>query len=347
VPLITWEPYDRPLHAIAAGDYDSYIRESARAAAAWREPIFLRFAHEMNGDWYPWGLGVGGNTAADYKDAWRHVVRIFRQEGADNVRFVWSPNVNDTGDYPFKPLYPGDQVVDWVALDGYNFGAEYGDWESFTELFKGSYAAMNELTSKPLMIAETSSAEGGGDKAAWIRSALSCELPSRLPRVHALVWFDRDYEGRDWRIDSSSASLAAFRAAIASPTYGLDAASLLAGRWSDPRGEAQCPLDIRRALRVRGKKAVRVRVHCGGSTTGEFGGILEMERAHRTLAKSSVHVRPGRTKTVRVKLRYAGRRLVRNKLSEHGSMRVRATAHGSSESACGGTRHTHLRLRKA
>ena len=71
----------------------------------------------MNGDWVPWGLGVNGNTARDYVAAWRHLVTVFAEEGASNVRWVWSPNVNPDGYLPFERLYPGDRWVDWLALD--------------------------------------------------------------------------------------------------------------------------------------------------------------------------------------------------------------------------------------
>src|SRR5436853_485094 len=80
LPWVTTGGVGRPayaLRAIAAGEHDAYVREWARAAAAWGGPLYLRFAHEMNGDWYPWSVGVNGNTSADYQAAWRHVVDIF------------------------------------------------------------------------------------------------------------------------------------------------------------------------------------------------------------------------------------------------------------------------------
>src|SRR5262249_53059913 len=102
MPLVTWEPWDssggtnQPNYAlryINAGNFDAYIHQWARDAAAWGHPMYLRFAHEMNANWYPWCASVNGNTAAEYVAAWRRVVGIFRAEGATNVRFVWSPNI--------------------------------------------------------------------------------------------------------------------------------------------------------------------------------------------------------------------------------------------------------------
>ena len=223
-PLITWEPWAGPddesgfaLETIINGDHDAFVRTWAEAAARWGKPFYLRFAHEMNGDWYPWSPHVNGNSSEDYITAWRHVVDIFRDAGADNVLWVWSPNVI----YPkagisYQEVYPGDDYVDWLGLDGYNWGGD--DWTSFRDLFSDSYDAVTQLSQKPLMIAETASAEAGGDKAAWITQGFLEDVPERFPRVRAIVWFNRDKE-TDWRVESSEASLEAFRKVAASPLY--------------------------------------------------------------------------------------------------------------------------------
>ena len=233
IPMVTWEPWTPdhvgiPLAAIARGDYDSLIGTAARAAAAWGRPILVRFAQEMNGRWFPWGLGVGGNTAAEFIAAWRHIVDVFRADGASNVRWVWTPNETDRGTPGFRDLYPGNAYVDWVGIDGYNFGRTSTDtWQSFSQIFASSYRMMLSLTSRPMMIAETSCAERGGSKAAWIRSALDTQLPSRFPRIRALIWFDQPIGSQNWQVNSSGSSLAAFRSAIDSARYDLSGSSLL------------------------------------------------------------------------------------------------------------------------
>ena len=136
VPLVTWQPAESgardasdayPLPQIAAGYYDDYLRASAEAAAKWGGPILVRFAPEMNGDFYPWGLGANGNTPSDFIGAWRRVVTVFREVGADNVEWVWAPNNGPLGH--FRALYPGDQWVDWLGLSAFNHGGSWG-WES-------------------------------------------------------------------------------------------------------------------------------------------------------------------------------------------------------------------------
>jgi len=231
LPMITWEPWsyegrDYPLPAIARGRFDGYVRRAARAAASWDRPVLLRFAHEMNGPWYPWGQGRRGNDPALFKNVWRRLVRIFREEGATEVRWVWTPNVNGGGRWPFRRLYPGDAWVDWVGLDGYNWGLR-GDWQSFTRIFGNSYNALTRLTDRPMIVGETGSSQSGGDKAAWLASALGQELP-RFSRIRAVVWFNAEANGIDWRLNSSPAALRAFRAGISSPRYDASRASFLA-----------------------------------------------------------------------------------------------------------------------
>lgn len=224
IPVVTWEPWDatqgpsQPAYAlrtIIAGNYDDYIRQWAHEAHIWGKPMYLRFAHEMNGDWYPWSRGVNDNTPAQYIAAWRHIVNIFREEGATNVQWIWSPNIIYDSSSQFTDLYPGDNYVDWVALDGYNGGPALGhSWLSFAQVFTPSYKILAAMTNKPLMIAETASAEVGGNKADWIRQGFQA-LPVQFPRVRAVIWFNEDKE-TDWRVNSSMESLAAYREVVAS-----------------------------------------------------------------------------------------------------------------------------------
>ena len=232
-PMISLEPVDAngndiSLARIAAGEYDSYIHAAATVAKEWNRRLLIRFAYEMNlspGAGIPWGGGQGaaaGNSAADYVAAWRHVVEIFRADGATDAEWVWAPNVDDGG-IPFTQYFPGDAWVDEVGLDGYNWGSAFSSsghsWLSLGETFGSSYATLTQLSSKPVMITEVASAEVGGEKGAWIESGFLDEIPRLFPRVAAVIWFDVQKEA-DWRVDSSAASLAAFRTVASSSLYG-------------------------------------------------------------------------------------------------------------------------------
>jgi hypothetical protein len=222
-PMITWQLFQSgwsgagmSLTGIAEGEYDSYFRQAAVTARSLGFEIMIRPGHEMNGDWYPW---AGHPTA--FVAAWRHIVSIFREEGADNVKWVWAPNV-EYDSYPFSAYFPGDQWVDYVALDGYNWGRSgqgTNRWESLYEVFGASYKRLTELSSKPVIFSEVASGEAGGNKAEWIRQGFLKTIPEKFPRVAAVIWFDYDKE-EDWRVNSSTEALQAWREVVASPLYG-------------------------------------------------------------------------------------------------------------------------------
>jgi hypothetical protein len=223
VPLVTWEPWawgggvNQPAYSldrIAAGDFDAHIAQWGQALAAWGYPVQLRFAHEMNGDWYPWAESVNGNQPGDYAQAWRHVHDVVESQGATNVSWVWSPNVPYWGSTDLAGLYPGAGYVDVVALDGYNWGtsASWSGWISPQDLFAPGIAQLRALApGTPILIAETASSEAGGDKAAWNTQLIS--YLAAQPDVMGFVWFHIQKEA-DWRINSSAASATAFKNAL-------------------------------------------------------------------------------------------------------------------------------------
>ena len=175
--------------------------------------MILRFAHEMNYPWYPWGAGVNGNTPEQYVEAWRHVHGVFEAEGVDNVSWAWNPQAPECGS-SLQPFWPGDDVVDLVALDAYNWGTvRPGErWRSPVELFGEGLRQLREIApGMPIMIGETASSEAGGSKAAWLRELV--RYLADQPDVQAFIWFDLRKE-EDWRIASSESSRAAFQEAL-------------------------------------------------------------------------------------------------------------------------------------
>ncbi|WP_236745311.1 glycoside hydrolase family 26 protein [Rhodococcus sp. BS-15] len=220
--LLTWEPWaagagvvqpDFQSSDITAGRYDAYITEWARALASWGKPVMLRYAHEMNGNWYPWADRVNGNTDGDYVRAYRHVHDLFTAAGASNVEWVWNPNVPNA--VPMSVVYPGSQYVDVVGLDGYNWGTSqsWSAWQTPDQLFGDGLTQVRALAlGKPIVLGEVASAEAGGSKPAWITRLI--EYLAAQPDVTGFLWFDMNKEV-DWRIDSSPASAAAMASALA------------------------------------------------------------------------------------------------------------------------------------
>lgn len=199
-PMITWEAWNRPLAAIAAGQFDGYIDSWAKGMAAYpTHPILLRIFHEFNdpqaGDsGYPWGVGGGnGNRPADLVAAWRHIHDRFVAAGANNVRFVWCPDGVNLDLQRLQASYPGDSYVDFAGWDTYGYDTA------------NDYQTLSRVTQKPVVLAEI-----GSTDPAWVNDLTSKLRLETYGRIRALVWFD---EGRS-RLDANPGLQPAIRAML-------------------------------------------------------------------------------------------------------------------------------------
>jgi mannan endo-1,4-beta-mannosidase len=262
IPMINWDSWERgsdvndhgfgvgtmTLAEVYNGDYDAYVTRWAQDAKAWGHPFFLRFDHELNGYWYPWNEQMNGNKPGDYVKAWRHVVDIFRSVGATNATWVWCVNIEDYRTTPLPQVYPGDDYVDWTAMDGYNVATDASSWLWFGQVFGmnpwGHHNTYQDLLkvapSKPIMIAETATTIAGGDPAAWIKDAFLTQLPWDFPRVKAVVWFNWNCgkAAYTYPIESSPTGQAAFRQSIASTYYATNTFSSLPAGPICPLGQS-------------------------------------------------------------------------------------------------------------
>lgn len=146
VLLLTLEPLDG-----LASVSDDVLADLTATLERWNAagtPVLVRFGHEMNGSWYPWG-----QDPVAYVDTFRRTAAAVREAPASQV--LWSPNEGggypfaggphgaepgsaehaalDTdgdgaltgADDPFAPYFPGAEHVDWVGLTVYHFGSAY------------------------------------------------------------------------------------------------------------------------------------------------------------------------------------------------------------------------------
>lgn len=222
-PELSWQPQvigrdglprGVPYREIASGMHDAYVLRFARDVRRLGARVSIAFAPEMNGDWGAFQL-TAKNRPEHFVAAWRRLRRLFAEAGA-SVRWVWTPNIiYPTQTASYQELYPGDEFVDLLGLDGYNWGTtnEWNRWFEFERVFGPSLAALAALSPKPVQLAEVGSAEQGGDKAAWIRGM--CQSLASFPQVVEVVWFN-EIEKADWRIDSSERALEAFRGCMRS-----------------------------------------------------------------------------------------------------------------------------------
>lgn len=211
--LVYWENIGEQysIDKINAGSLDNYIHSFAQQAARDNCPIMLAPFHEMNGDWVPWSGTKKPNTPAKLIKAWRHIHDIFAKE-APNVKFAWVVNA---GSFPNIPgnqpadYYPGDEYVDWVGLDGFNFNRQSDGWYTVPMIYDDPVRQVLAFK-KPLCICSIGSAPGPM-RPAWIREGFA--HIGAYPNVVALVYFNEDKhsEGVNWRFDGDADTLRAFK----------------------------------------------------------------------------------------------------------------------------------------
>ncbi|HSC20589.1 MAG TPA: glycosyl hydrolase [Solirubrobacterales bacterium] len=210
---------------IVEGKKDSYFKTWATAVKNYGYPLFFRWEWEMNGTWFPYGSEVASNPTL-YKEVWWHLHKLFEEQGASNITWVWCPNLSFPGSTSLSSLYPGNEYVDWTCLDGYNFGKnpeQPDSWKSFSTLYKTSYEELLSLApTKPIMIGEMASTEYGGEKSAWITDAIGTQIPTNFPKIKAMLWYNKWDGAKDWPIETSTSAQTAFKNAIASPIYATN-----------------------------------------------------------------------------------------------------------------------------
>jgi hypothetical protein len=233
----TWTSYD-----IAAGTYDSYLRNTAGAYARWANQgdgriAFIAPLPEMNGAW----TSYGGNPA-NFKLAYRHFITIFAEQGVtrDKVWWVFAPNGGSTPGNEFENYYPGDDVVDVVAFSSYNYGYchvtyPWGRWQNYDTLYKPFLERIQLMAPwKPVIIAQTGTTaefQAAGEfnvteKNNWLKT--NYEYLSQQPQFLGILYFDYNQSPTycNWRILPGT-TFTGYTEGVASPAYQyLDATAM-------------------------------------------------------------------------------------------------------------------------
>jgi mannan endo-1,4-beta-mannosidase len=204
--LVSWEPWapvpaslgiddqSRPQSGyrnidVARGVQDRYIVRFARSVARFRGTVWLRYAHEMNGYWYPWS-----RDAPAYRWAWRRIVRMFRVMGVRNVRFVWSVNANlyeptTTWIRNARRYWPGSNYVDAVGSTMIDFG---GDKDYAVARFAPRLRTLHRRFGKPVVLTETNTEYDG--RVAWLRDLRT--MLRGMPWIRAVMWSQLPSRGK-------------------------------------------------------------------------------------------------------------------------------------------------------
>jgi hypothetical protein len=206
--IMQWDPTQVSVAKIADGGYDSYLRSFADSVRELRSPVVIGFGHEMNAYWYSWGYGH--LPAATFVKAWRHIVTLFRDQGANNVTWLWTIQADEPGTGSVASWWPGSQYVTWVGIDGYY----YRPSETFFSIFGETITQVRVITGKPVLLSETAVGQLAGQ---------AVNIPGLFTGMRhygtlGLVWFDIDHQGgtyeQDWHVENSPVAEEAFRRAV-------------------------------------------------------------------------------------------------------------------------------------
>jgi Glycosyl hydrolase family 26 len=198
------------LRNIAAGEFDGDLRAWALAAKAFNSPILIEWGTEPNGKWFSWNgnwNGGAGRGPATYIATYRHIVDLMREEGANNLHWVWHVNWFDDPEKKwnaFENYFPGVDYCDWLALSIYGTltpQARDGA-ESFRFKLDQAYSRLTKLAPcKPMIIAEFGCALRNKhcDAAEWARAALDEILSGRWPALIGFCWWNESWQNDDYK----------------------------------------------------------------------------------------------------------------------------------------------------
>jgi hypothetical protein len=205
IPYVQIDPTLASVSQIVTGAYDLYLREYAESVRAFGHAVVIGFGHEMNARWYSWGYTHV--PASTFVAAWRHIVTLFHEQGADNVTWLWTVNQDRPGTGPVRSWWPGAKYVTWVGIDGYYFRPS----DTFASVFGRTIAQVRLFTKKPVLLSETAV----GPAAGQLAKIDNLFRGMRQYKTLGLVWFDEAQQGgplrQDWRIEDSAPAQAAFQ----------------------------------------------------------------------------------------------------------------------------------------
>lgn len=210
--MVSWATGDN--RSILDGEHDDLIREQAVAIRQVRHPVLLRMRWEMDRP----NLQPTMWSGADYIAAWKYVRKVFAEERAENVSWVWCPTAEGFARGNAPDFYPGDDQVDWTCVDVYA-GATFRPIGELMDPFL-RFAAQHP---KPIIIGEfgVARAWGSAGRAAWLADAERTFKANR--QIKAVTYFESDPAGngpkKQFQLAGDQPAFQAFHAMVSDPYF--------------------------------------------------------------------------------------------------------------------------------
>ena len=231
------------LQNIINGNFDDALHQWAKAARADNIPLIIDFAVEMNGNWFSWSGALNGAGTKDgygnkncydgaerYRDAYRHIIDIFRSESVNHVTWFFHPDITSNPQKEWnkpKYYYPGDDYIDWIGISIYGpIHPEENYWENFSEKLQESYKDIAAISSqKPFAVVEfgVTDHHSLGSKTDWLKDAFNTILSGKYLEFKAINYWHENWDNNgsisSLRIDSSLETLNTFQKLINNPRF--------------------------------------------------------------------------------------------------------------------------------
>jgi len=235
VPILSWDPYpgenvsDNPCRhdprrtyptkianpkAKSSKELDDYLTTISRELlnflkgpdGVWGTDddrrMYLSIGSEMNGKWRKW-YSPGPLFKTMHRNIVDRVRSVLPRDDSvkTHLQIIWTVNNVDVGkkERTAESFYPGDNYVDWVGVDGYNWAGKKYKWQSPKTAFGSMIRRLKKIgKGKPLAVVEIGVGTKAGvkKKNKWIADALKY-LKGR--KVRLLSWFNQNKE-TDWTV---------------------------------------------------------------------------------------------------------------------------------------------------
>lgn len=154
---------------------------SLQTADGTKIPVLFRPWHEHTGSWFWWGEKLC--TPEEYKKLWHMTVDSLQAKGVDNALYAYSPGAEPQDTAQYLKRYPGDEVIDVIGFDTYQF-----DRDVFLAGVNRSLAIVDSIAkAHDKVMAVTEIGYEGIPDAKWWTGTLLPALEN-YPVAYVLVW---------------------------------------------------------------------------------------------------------------------------------------------------------------
>ncbi|EDM38081.1 putative mannosidase [Pedobacter sp. BAL39] len=158
-------------------------------------PILFRPFHENGGGWFWWG--AKSCTVPEYQTLWRFTIAYLKDiQQVNNLIYVFNPCEFKT-EAAYLERYPGDEFVDVLSFDSYQYGAGAEKGEAFKQEIRRNLAIQDQIArhkNKLSAIAEIGFVEIPDAK--WWTTVFAGAIADHRP-VYAMFWRNAGYREQE------------------------------------------------------------------------------------------------------------------------------------------------------